>query len=671
MDRKKVFAGVVTSLLLIAILAYLLMGEEEKKRHIPTVDLPSQYMVLVDEPQNEEDLMFIAALSSLVVRDNYNPMFIIGEEGLDDRQLWTIEHMTIKDVPKLLFTNSEGVSSAVSNQLDNVEVYERTNYVLMDFKGFDGTISVGSYEEALWVAPLANVENKMITMGKSTYKYQEDVWGELASKGVDANYVIVTNPEDYLTDIFYSEGTSYKDDGEPSEGTPFNATFHIPSLSAVAAEMAAFHQAYVLTHYEPSFEEIGYMDTEVNSRAIGLYLKLKEVYQEYGPTEYICLVGSAEAVPQFKLPDESSSDPASVEGDHIVECDAIYGFLGDDKYFMDSAVGRIINKNVQGASNQIARTFAYDLIVDEVEVSYSYSGTQIVNWRNHASAWNGFEVADQRGQMTPGKFAVEDFKDEGFVAEYMRTTGNEGIWGSVQNPSSATETLKETEMKPIVESSSIMAYRGHGSWHATFYVWEPEEAEDPQGKSRLEGHDDTHPDSVYDYYLPPQVFVSVCCENAKIQGTHWWGGVLDMEMLWVTNYFYSGGVGLIAATEVSYSKLAQDKDSLIGEYAMGFIFEEDNHQWDNNNCWYAFPLDGLINHEEEYGTIGKAHQWAENRYINNPNKASQTSPFDQGTSVDWKEVSMFVCYGDPAFMPSQNSPGANSYDPWHNGAEDQ
>jgi hypothetical protein len=137
------------------------------------------------------------------------------------------------------------------------------------------------------------------------------------------------------------------------------------------------------------------------------------------------------------------------------------------------------------------------------------------------------------------------------------------------------------------------------------------------------------------------------------------------------NYFNAGGVGLIAATEVSYSKLFQDKDAIIGENSRGIIFEEGNHKWDNNNCWFAFPLDGLINHEEEYGTIGKAHQWAENRYINNPNKSSQTSPFDRGTSVDWKEVAMFACYGDPSFKPFQPNAGANSYDPWHNGPDDE
>jgi hypothetical protein len=494
MDKKKAFALAITFIIIIAALAYLFRGEEAKPEHVPIIDLPNQYMVLVEEPQNEEDMAFIAALSPLVVRNHYNPMFILQDGSLDQYQLWTIEHMSIKDVPKLLFTNSEEVISSVQSQVDNVEVFEKNNDILLDFKGFDGTISVGSYEEALWVAPLANLENKMITIGKSTYKYQEDVWGEMASKGVKANYVIVANPEDYKTDIFYTSGFSYKQDGNPAPPTPYNASCHIPKLSAVAAELAAYHQAYVLTDIESSLEEIGYMDVELNSKAIGMLLKLREMNEEFGPIEYICLVGSAEAVAQFQLPDETGAE-GEAEGDGLVNSDCLYGFLDDEIHVMDAAVGRIINYNVQGASNQISRTLGYDYIIDVIDVSYSMSGTQTVNWRNHASVWNGYEVADMRLQMTPGLYATDDFEDEGFTSEYMRTTSNEGVWGSVQNPGSGRETFKETEIKPIMESSSLVAYRGHGSWHATFYTWEPEEANDPEGKTRLEGNDQTHPEA--------------------------------------------------------------------------------------------------------------------------------------------------------------------------------
>ncbi len=658
MDKKKAFALLITSIIIIAALAYLFRGEEAEPEHVPTIDLPDQYMVFVDEPETEEDMTFIAALSSLVVRENYNPMFILQDGSLDQYQLWTIEHMSIREVPKLLFTDSEEMASGVQSQVENVEVFEKSNEILKDFKGFDGIISVGSYEEALWVAPLANLENKMITIGESTYEYQEDVWGEMASKDVEANYVVVVNPEDYKSDIFYTNGMIYKDVETP---TPYNATFHIPKLSAVAAELAAYHQAYVLTDIVPSTEEIGYMDVELNSKAIGTLLKIREINDEFGPIEYICLVGSAEAVPQFQLPDETGAE-GEAEGDALVNSDCLYGFLDDEIYVMDAAVGRIVNYNVQGASNQISRTFGYDYIIDETEISYSITGTQTVNWRNQASVWNGYEVADMRLQMTPGLYATDDFEDEGFTAEYMRTTSNEGVWGSVQDPISSPDTIKETEIKPIMESSSLVAYRGHGSWHATFYTWEPEDETDPEGKTRLEGNDDSHPDSVVDYYLPPQVTVSVCCENGKIQGSHWYGGVMDMNMVFSTNYFYAGGVGLIAATEVSYSNLGQDIYVLIGLIS-------GNPEWDLNNAWYAFTLDGILNHEDQYGTIGKAHQWAENRYIKYHDNT--ISPFDPGRDGHWKELAMYVCYGDPAFQPYQSSPGANNVDPWHNGPDDE
>ena len=123
-------------------------------------------------------------------------------------------------------------------------------------------------------------------------------------------------------------------------------------------------------------------------------------------------------------------------------------------------------------------------------------------------------------------------------------------------------------------------------------------------------------------------------------------------------------MGLVAATEVSFSNLGQDiKDT-------GVLITGNGH-WDLNNCWYGFTLDGIINHEEEHGTIGKAHQWAENRYIHNPNKDSLVSPFEPANGrADWKEVTMFACYGDPAFRPYSPSPGAGSFDPWHNGPED-
>jgi hypothetical protein len=66
MDKRKTFAIFVAAVLLIGAIIILFSGERPSTPHVPTIDLPADYMVLVDSPENEEDLMFIAALSSIV-----------------------------------------------------------------------------------------------------------------------------------------------------------------------------------------------------------------------------------------------------------------------------------------------------------------------------------------------------------------------------------------------------------------------------------------------------------------------------------------------------------------------------------------------------------------------------------------------------------------------------
>jgi hypothetical protein len=166
----------------------------------------------------------------------------------------------------------------------------------------------------------------------------------------------------------------------------------------------------------------------------------------------------------------------------------------------------------------------------------------------------------------------------------------------------------------------------------------------------------------------------VSCMNGKIHGGGWntRPESVEMDKLFCLNYMYAGAVAYSAATEVSFSNVGQDSSAITGE-ATG------NHEWDLNDAWYAFFWDGILNHEEEYGTLGHAVRWAENRYMNNPNHAKQYSPFegdpanfqDDYDGAHWKEVAMFVAYGDPTFMPYNVNMGAGSYDPWHNGDSDQ
>jgi len=647
MNKNQKLFAIGAAALLLGIIGYSLMPTQEVEAEVPKdLSLPEKYMVFVEEPTSEEERMFTASLGAMAATNGYNPFFIIKNGKLSSHQMSTIRNLTYGEIPRFLFSNDEATAETLERQLSNVTVLDAEWFTLKRMQGFAGELTVSSYEEALWAAPVAKNTNKVIVEGETTFRTQEEAWDQLVALEIPPSYVVVANTNDH-------ENITYL--WTDRDGNTKSAYSHVPQLSILAGEFAAYHDAYVLTQWKNSTQEIGYMDTERNKEAIGIYLKLVQFSKNYQIPEYICLLGSGDAVPQFELPDHTSSDADSTEGDGCVSCDTMYGFLDDDPYTMDSAVGRIINMDLRECSNTIVRTFCYYDMIRSVTVNYQ-TGSEEMDWMSHASIWNGYEVADQRLQMTPGWFLRDDLNDEGFTYDYMRTTGNGG-W--------ASETSKrEMDFKPVVESSGFMAYRGHGSWHATYYVYEPYEG-DPQSKNRLEGNNSEIPaPSVVDYYLPPQVFVSVCCENGKIRGLTWWNDPIIWQETFAPNYFKAGGIGLISATEVSFSNLGQDIYAFIGKFT-------GDYQWDLNNCWYGFPIDGLLNHEEEHGTLGKAVQWAENRYIRNHDNVY--SPFDEGTDAHWKEITMFACYGDPAFMPwvGVNNPGAGSYDPWHNGPDDQ
>ncbi|MFA5772315.1 MAG: C25 family cysteine peptidase [Thermoplasmata archaeon] len=622
-NKKKLLAATLIFIIVFAAIGYYLLIPLPPKI-VPTIELPPRYMVLVDEPKTESDFAFAASLSSLIVRNNtYNPFFVLENGTLDDHQLWTINNMKAKDVPKLLFTNSVDTLKNIKSKVTNVTRYPTNSDALRAFKGFSGEITVGSYKESLWASPVAHKQNKIITIGKSTYSSQEQVWSELKNSGTNANYVVVTNPKDSSVSNFNASDKKYL----------------IKSLSLISAEIAAYHDAYVLTDIANSAQSMPSIDSKLNGAALGVWAKLKEIYTKYGHIEYIAMVGSAPAVPQFQLPDLESG----AEADGLVNSDSVYGLLDNDTYTIDAAVGRIINYNVAGASNMMVRTYAYNDITDKVDVEYTYTGKETVTWKTDSSSWNGYEVADKRMQMTPGLCFKEDANDEGFTCDYMRTTGNGG-WIS-------DDAKRETNFKPIMESSGLVAYRGHGSWHASLYVWKSSEE---YSRDRLEGT------TVRNYFLPPQIGMFAACENAKIQGTNYGGTEIDMDALFCTNYLYGGAIGLIGATEVSYSYVGQDIYVLTSPIT-------GNPDWDKNNAIYAFFWDGILNHEDKYGTIGKALQWAQNRYMA---KHPGTTPIKDFNTDDWKQVSMYVVYGDPAFKPYQpKPPGANNYDPWHNEGE--
>jgi len=622
----QIFALVVILILLVAAMGFVSLDEEDDGEGKASVTLADEYIVMVDEPTTEEEMMVVAALSALVVREDYHPMFILEGGLLDDHELWTIQHSTLVDATKYLFTYSDETAENVGAQVSNIQPYNlkttHFNDIMRDFKGYDGEISVSSYREALWVSALAKLENRIITIGDSSYESQELVWEEMQAMGVNADYVVVTNPEDYKgSEVFYTQ--IINSDG--SEGS--NNSYHIPSISAVAAELAAYHSAYVLTDIDiPTSvsEEFADMVPEnnpsLNYHAIGILLELRDISEKYGPIEYIALVGSAEAIPHFELP---------------AMCDVAYAFLDDDEYTMDAALGRIVNYNVQGASNQIARTLGYHYMTDTVNVRYSDGSTRDIEWRSHGADFNGFEVADMRGQNTPGIYASRDYEDEGYTFDYVSSVGVGGS-GPI-----GTDAPADADLDAYLQSSGHVLYRGHGSETGSFYTWRhygPDQQ--PTEGSILGPH-------ARELFIPPQITLLFSCLNARIHE------VGDMDEIFSTSWMYAGCVGLIAATEVTYSNIGQDVYGLSGEVT-------GEHNWDCNNLWFASCADWTLDHELP---MGKVLQEAENRYI--ATHDNQYSPFHKDSGAHYVEVTVYTLFGDPAFQYHVTSEGANDYDPWH------
>lgn len=711
---RKILAVVVVAIVIIGSILTIFsddLGITDDDDYNPSIRLPEDrdeipgYIVLTDEPQNEEDMAFIATLSSIIVHggDNnslYHPFFILEDGALDEHQLWTLNHMSaLNDTKILLFTNNENTKLKISEQLGDVESYPADNKIVSKFYGFKDVIEVGSYKEALWTAPLANIQNKVLRIGKSTFDSQEVVWEKL-SRYKSADYIVAVNPNDYLgEEVFYSVITpKHVSEGEVET---MNISYHIPFLSAVAGELAAYYQAYVVTdilnieditiskEYLPMFNypdnlEKNTIDDSTNDTyknnliAWGYLEKFREIFKNYGDsaTQNIAIVGSAEAVPQFELFDFTGFEPDSVCSD------VVYGFLNEnDLYYMTTAVGRIVNYNVQGASNMITRTLGYDYIDKMVETE-RYVGD--VNWEEHASSWNGYEVADQRLQNTPGVYFAGDATDENYDASYWSTLGA-GAGYSMDGGGTV-----DFEIHHELAVSGLVAYRGHGSWHGCFYQWgrfvERYFGIGTDTTGHLEG------EYMRNVFLPPQVAELVSCENAKIHGLNYRGTPINMDEDWAVNHLYSGAVGLGAATEVSYSNLGQDCYSIPGQGT-------GDSKWDINDLWYAAFWDGILDgawdektkkHFDLEVSGAEALRLAENRYIENlrNNFGGETcSPFikpnemtyednsnplrsesgeDEGP-MHWKEVSMFAYYGDPSFkIPIfSGAEGVGEYDPWH------
>jgi hypothetical protein len=568
--------------------------------------------------------------------------------GLSDQLLFTLNNLE-NDRQKVLFTNKETSLGNINRQLEQVglltindsAVYPLSTDISKTFYGFSGVLTVEDYEESLWGAVYSKRMGLAMVAGERTFLSQEDAWSSLKMMGIDADYAVVANPNDHSLETI--KRTPDYDE--------YDNAFFCPDLSLMAAQLSAYHDAYVITNITPRADSEWEMDMELsqNRRALGSHEKLAELNSNYGPMEYIAIAGSAPAVPQFLMPGPGQGE--------LVNSDVIYGFMDSDHSSMDASVGRIIQYEVSLASNQLLKTYLFDEFSETVTVDYRdvAGGTQEMVWREHGASFSGFDITYKRMQATPARWICTDFEDQGFTYDYIGplNTGNKFLDGTVNS--------MENDLSEICEGAGYVAYRGHGSDTGSLYGIR---VYGPNGDEHQLRYSDCQ-----DMNVPPQVAFFVSCLNGKIYGN---GPGTDpssdvaFDKLFTLNYLAAGPAVLVGATEVSFSNIGQDLYSLPAEY-LPFV---DDHQWDHNDAWYAFVWDGILNHPGEHGTIGKAVQWAENRYMKYPPN-NQPAPMDPTGEVDWYEVTFFACYGDPSFRPAIDpSGGPGDFDPWHNGPDD-
>ncbi len=649
---KKITAVALVSVLVTGGLIFYFSQPKEEDRPLyqPTIELPSDYMVITEYPKNPDDMLSVACLSSLINRGEvYNPFMILDQEGkLSSQQIYTLTNWKT-DRAKLLFVNSEALFNSVNSQLSEAglsPVKEEhylplTSNAVSNFIGFDGVITVSSYSEALWATAVAKNTNMALISGRMTYPDQESAWKEMKALGIPANYIIATNPFDVSLKHLNQSTPDYDS---------YDDAWFCPALSVLTGELAVHHDAFVITD-APPIQQVDWtlnMELSQNRRAMGYYDMIRKVSSMYGPAEYVCIVGSASAVPQFLTQIGGQGE--------ITNSDIIYGFLDDDPYTQDAAVGRLIQFDASLASNQLSKSLFIEDFADTVPVNYRdiAGGPHEKNWRTHGASFSGYDITYKRMQATPARWICKDYDDAGFTYDYWGPSGT-----GVKLADGVVDS-KETNIIEICQGSGYVAYRGHGSDTGSLYGIR---VRGPNGDEHALRYGDCQTMNV-----PPQIAFFVSCLNGKIYG-HGPGtqpqSDVNFENLFTLNYLSAGPAVLIGATEISYSNIGQDIPALRAEY--GLI--EDDHKWDHNDAWYAFVWDGILNHPEEHGTAGKAVQWCENRYMAyGPNNSP--TPFEPKDTVDWREVTFFTMYGDPAFRPAIPLETQPNYDPWHNGAND-
>ncbi len=599
----KITVAVLAAAMIFASLAGCIGAKDEIIDEEPAfsegnVELKSPCMLFVPEPQSEKDMLYIALVSQLTCRNGtYNPLFIVAESGLDGRAQFTINSMSIKDCPKYGF----GVESVAGVTFE--QTFAKDLGIFGDFKGFDDEITVASYDEALWLAGLAAAKNLRMVYGNATAATMSDAWKLCAENGMNASYVIVTNEDDYREDCV----------------NDMVGKWHVPSLSAVAAELAYYHKAMVLTtgdlkSVENSDWPIEYEEDENNGRAAGVLTALRSYAQKYGPVDYVCIVGSGAAVPQFRVSQSGDEDRGHVAGD------VFYGFTVDDEE-ITSAISRIINLNVASVSNTVARTLGYGYLVE----------ANANNWLENTVAENGYEVSDARAQNTPGLFFKLESDDEGYNGLYT-SSAEAGTTVDLTNQEPAVYDLKA-----LLEKCNLIAYRGHGSSTGTFYSWSHFLDDGTEG--------------IEDWDLAPSTVLIAACLTGKIYGYDSDGTSLKLSDMICMNFLHGGIVSYVSPTEISYSEIGQD--------AVYYV----NGEWGKNNYIYCHYWNNILNYDMNTGmafkeTIkGYMEAWDVNPFYSSPG------------SADGKTVIMYCQYGDPMFTPWQNpaNAGPGSYNYFENG----
>ena len=563
------------------------------------IALESPCMLFVPEPKTGKDMLYIALVSQLTSNNgSYNPLFIVKEGKLDSRQKFTIESMSIKDCPKYGF----GIDAVEGTALK--QAFPLDLKILKDFGGYGGEITVSSYGEALWFSGLAAAKNWRLVYGNATAKTMAEACAICAKNGMNASYVVMTNAYDYAEDCV------------PEDVRKWN----VPSLSAVAAELAYHHKAMVLTTdaVNPAKSEdwpFTYDEGDMNNeRASGNLMALRGLSAKYGPINYLCIVGSGAAVPQFRASQDSDEDKGHVAGD------VFYGFTQDDEN-LSTAVGRVINLDVASVSNTVARILGYNYLVD----------ANANGWTENTLSENGYEVADVRLQMTPGIFFKLESDDEGYNGIY--TTSAEA--GTTVDTGNAK--LYVYDVKGIIETCNLVAYRGHGSSQGTFYSW----------SHVLMG---AGTDGIEDWNLPPITVLIAACLTGKIYGYDHDGSSLKLSEMICLRFLKGGTVSYVSPTEISYSEIGQDVTYYIPEIA-GF-----GGGWGVNNYIYCNYWNNVLNYDMSTGNAFKEtlRGYMVDKGVN---------PFTANCEdADGKTIIMYCLYGDPMFVPWQNPANAGSGD---------